>query len=251
MPSEKAQRSYRQMLSRYAPSAIHEQYSYVEVLKQELRPGMVWLDAGCGHNVIAPWIKDSKITEKELLSRAGTVVGCDIDPVSLDKDSAITRVASNLEQLPFAADSFDLVTCNMVVEHLQNPEQVFGEFFRVLKPGGTVVILTPNVLHWTMMISRLTPHWFHVFMRKRLFGSDEEDVFPTVYRANTPGMLDQELHSAGFDNVDVRLLASVPHLVGMGPLLYFEFLIHRLTVAIPKFREILCAVARKGEARAG
>jgi hypothetical protein len=31
----------------------------------------------------------------------------------------------------------------------------------------------------------------------------------------------------------------------MGPLLYFEFLLHRLTVSMPKFREILCAVARK------
>jgi ubiquinone/menaquinone biosynthesis C-methylase UbiE len=133
----------------------------------------------------------------------------------------------------------------MVVEHLQKPEQVFGEFFRVLKPGGTVVIMTPNVLHWTMMLSHLTPHSFHVFMRKKLFGSDEDDVFPTVYRANTPGTLDRKLREAGFNNVDVRLLASVPHLVGMGPLLYFEFLVHRLTVSMPKFREILCAVARK------
>jgi ubiquinone/menaquinone biosynthesis C-methylase UbiE len=245
MPSEKAQQAYRKMLSRYAPSAVHEQYSYVNVLKEQLRPGMRWLDAGCGHNVIAPWLKEATATESELLSRADMVVGCDVDAVSLRKDSAIRRVACNLEQLAFATNTFDLISCNMVVEHLQDPGRVFGEFFRVLKPGGTAVIMTPNVLHWTMMLSHLTPQWFHVIMRKKLFGSDEDDVFPTVYRANTPSTLERKLREAGFNSVNVRLLASVPHLIGMGPLLYFEFLLHRLTVSMPKFREILCAVARK------
>lgn len=245
MPSDKAMQHYRRLLDRYAPTAIHEQYAYLEVVKELVRPGILWLDAGCGHNILQPWMKGAAETEKDLIDRASLVVGCDVDAVSLNKESRIRRIACNLEQLAFANEGFDLVTCNMVVEHLQNPEAVFREFFRVLKPGGKVVILTPNLFHWTMMLSHLTPHWFHVFARKRLFGSSEDDVFPTVYRSNTPSALPQKLTQAGFQIVDLRLLASVPHLIGMGPLLYFEFLLHRMTVSMPKTREILCAIATK------
>ena len=245
MTSERDWQSYRTLLARYAPNAIHEQYSYVDRLKELVEPGMTWLDAGCGHNVIAPWVNAADSIEDELLSRAKLVIGCDVDAVSLVKESPIRRVACNLEQLAFADQAFDLISCNMVVEHLQDPKKVFREFFRALKPGGKVLILTPNVHHWTMMISHLTPHWVHVWARKKLFGSSEEDVFPTVYRSNTPSALPTDLKEAGFKRVELELLASRPHLVGMGPLLFLEFILYEITLKLPKLREILCAVAYK------
>jgi ubiquinone/menaquinone biosynthesis C-methylase UbiE len=46
--------------------------------------------------------------------------------------------------LPFAADSFDLVACSHVIEHLNDPEGCVRELMRVTKPGGIVYIETPS-----------------------------------------------------------------------------------------------------------
>jgi SAM-dependent methyltransferase len=47
-------------------------------------------------------------------------------------------------RLPFADNSFDLLVSIDVHEHLQRPELLAAEFFRVLKPGGRAVVTTPN-----------------------------------------------------------------------------------------------------------
>jgi SAM-dependent methyltransferase len=47
-------------------------------------------------------------------------------------------------RLPFADGSFDLLVSIDVHEHLQRPELLAGEFFRVLKNGGRAVVTTPN-----------------------------------------------------------------------------------------------------------
>jgi SAM-dependent methyltransferase len=48
------------------------------------------------------------------------------------------------EHLGFPDESFDIVLCSDVVEHLENPEKCFAEIRRVLKSGGTAIITTPN-----------------------------------------------------------------------------------------------------------
>jgi SAM-dependent methyltransferase len=128
---------------------------------------------------------------------------------------------------------------------LQDPKKVFREFFRVLRPGGSLLILTPNLFHWTMLISRCTPHWFHVLVRKQILGSDPDDVFPTVYRSNSQARLTSDLEAVGFGTVNVDLWASQPHLVGTGPLLYFEILMYCISERLRGMREILFAKATK------
>jgi 2-polyprenyl-3-methyl-5-hydroxy-6-metoxy-1,4-benzoquinol methylase len=48
------------------------------------------------------------------------------------------------EHLGFPDGSFDIVLCNDVVEHLENPAACFAEIHRVLKSGGTAIVTTPN-----------------------------------------------------------------------------------------------------------
>lgn len=50
--------------------------------------------------------------------------------------------------LPFADNSFDLVHCSHVVEHLINPDIVFTESHRILAPGGVLFVATPNLASW-------------------------------------------------------------------------------------------------------
>lgn len=50
-------------------------------------------------------------------------------------------VAANMTQMPFQNASFDCITCGYVLEHLPDPQPGLAEFARVLKPGGTVLLL--------------------------------------------------------------------------------------------------------------
>lgn len=236
---------YYRTVARWAPSTENEQRFYLRAMQQNFRPGMVWLDAGCGHSLVPSWLKGGSVVEEQFLKESKLLVGCDVDMPSLAKPSRIKRVGGNLEHLPFQDESFDFITCNMVVEHLGHPGRVFHEFYRVSKPEETVIILTPNLLHWINLVSWATPHWFHKLVRAKAWGSNPGDVFPTRYRSNTVKSLQKELSVSGFGEVTVHTIPGVPRLVGFGPILYLECLVFRVASKFPKMHEVLCAVAKK------
>ncbi len=59
----------------------------------------------------------------------------------------IAQVDLEREPLPYPDGAFDLVTCSEVVEHLENYRALLREAHRVTKPGGLLVLTTPNVLN--------------------------------------------------------------------------------------------------------
>jgi SAM-dependent methyltransferase len=150
-----------------------------------------------------------------------------------------------LEELPFQRGTFDFITCNMVIEHLSGPAKVFTELFRVLRPGGVVIILTPNIYHWTTVVSMLTPFWFHRKLLKRLWNRAPEDVFPTLYRCNARKKLEGSLRSAGFVAPVVHMIPGRQRLIESGLLFYLEYAWRRLSLRYEELRESLCAVAQE------
>jgi ubiquinone/menaquinone biosynthesis C-methylase UbiE len=52
--------------------------------------------------------------------------------------------------LPFPDNSLHLITCRMVVEHLDQPQQAFAEVTRCLRPGGAFVVITPNLTNYAI-----------------------------------------------------------------------------------------------------
>ena len=54
-------------------------------------------------------------------------------------------VYSPLHEIPFEAGHFDVVICNAVLEHVENPDQVVAEFARVLRPHGTLYLCVPFI----------------------------------------------------------------------------------------------------------
>ncbi len=65
-------------------------------------------------------------------------------PANYPAGTEFKRADFDRDALPWPDESFDRVTCMHVVEHLQNPRQLIGEAWRVLKPGGSLYIETPS-----------------------------------------------------------------------------------------------------------
>lgn len=63
-------------------------------------------------------------------------------------------VAADMTQLPFADASFDCVTCGWVLEHLADPRPGLAELGRVLRPGGSLLLLATEDTYSGAVVSR-------------------------------------------------------------------------------------------------
>jgi len=100
------------------------------------------LDIGCGGGIIA----------EDLAQFSASVTGVDISLASLETARShamqngldIKYIESPAESLPFKDNSFELITCCDVLEHVDDVAKVISEVKRVLKPGGIFVYDTVN-----------------------------------------------------------------------------------------------------------
>lgn len=84
--------------------------------------------------------------------------------------------------LPFANNSFDLIWCSEVIEHLIDPVKTVKEFDRVLKPGGKMILTTPNsyfILMKILHLFGLSPQKLQNKDHKQFFHfQDIKNLFP-------------------------------------------------------------------------
>jgi SAM-dependent methyltransferase len=78
-----------------------------------------------------------------LASRCGEVVGVDRDVSRAEPVAGVRYVAMDAERLDFEDGQFDVVAIAWALHHLANPTRVLLEMRRVLKPGGTFLIVEP------------------------------------------------------------------------------------------------------------
>lgn len=67
------------------------------------------------------------------------------------------------EKLPLSDELFDVVVACEIIEHLENPRHVVREMHRLLKPGGQIVLSTPNNESWRSIISLVCRGHFIAF----------------------------------------------------------------------------------------
>ena len=123
------------------------------------------LDAGYGSGIFLP----------ELARRATRVVGIDVHDEPEEVRATLRPFAIDAElhtgsvlELPFERDTFDAVVCVSVLEHLRELDRALGEFRRVLRPGGAVVLGFP-------VRNPATDAFF------RLFGYDPREIHPSSH----------------------------------------------------------------------
>lgn len=229
-----------------APGLAYSQDHYEQALTPYVTPQVAWLDVGCGHQILPSWRHRQ---ERMLASSCRRLVGVDYDLASLRKHRTIRlRVRAHGSDLPFPTGSFDLVTENMVVEHLSNPAEGVKEIARVLKPSGAFLFHTPNAHSYTTWIARHIPHAFKPALVRLLEGRKEEDLFPTFYRANTVTEIERLAAAAGLEIERFDLVCTTAGFAMFLPLAVFELLWLRLLLMHRRFESlrtnIICALRK-------
>jgi ubiquinone/menaquinone biosynthesis C-methylase UbiE len=208
------------------PGLQYSQTIYQQVLEQYVNGDTVWLDLGCGHQVLPAW---RAADEQRLLASCKKVVGLDYDLHSLKSHRNLNhRVRGDVSSLPFQDNYFNLVTANMVVEHLADPGAQFEEVHRILKPGGYFIFHTPNARGYSTAIARLLPEKLKKKLIYLLDGRQEEDVFDTHYKANTPEQIERLARDTRFNLLELKTLMTNATFALVLPLAVPELLLIRL-----------------------
>lgn len=63
--------------------------------------------------------------------------------ITVDLESPLATVKANIEDLPFENNSFDMIICNHILEHVDNDHKALSEIFRVLRPKGKAILMCP------------------------------------------------------------------------------------------------------------
>jgi ubiquinone/menaquinone biosynthesis C-methylase UbiE len=235
------------MRRRIVPSLGSSQDIYETVLKELVGPNLTWLDVGCGHQILPEWREDA---EREIVANSGDIVGMDYEFGSLVKHRTISRlVRGDITHLPFKESTFDLVTANMVVEHLDDPVVQFSEIARILKPNGLFLFHTPNARGYFSLLRRLVPNGVASKLATLLDGRDSDDIFPVHYKANTTKKIDLLARTTGLKIAKTRMVVSEAVSQLIPPLAFFELIGIRMLMTEPlkPFRTNIIAVLRKGD----
>jgi len=140
------------------------------------------LDVGCGNGRYLA----------QMRTLGWEVTGVEVDPAAAAQARAAFGLkvqTGTLFDAGFPPDSFDVVTISHVIEHVDDPLRLLHECFRVLRPGGRVVITTPN-------ITSLGHRWF---------GSAWRGLEPPRHLILfSPRALDQLVGKAGFQRVELQ-----------------------------------------------
>ncbi|MBC7849682.1 MAG: class I SAM-dependent methyltransferase [Chitinophagaceae bacterium] len=104
---------------------------YRALKKDSARLSGTLMDFGCGRK---PY---------QGLFTVDQYIGVDLEVTGHDHSSSLVDVFYDGKTLPFADNHFDSIFCSEVVEHVFDPEIILPELFRVLKPGGRILLTVP------------------------------------------------------------------------------------------------------------
>jgi SAM-dependent methyltransferase len=189
-------------MQRWYRGAVHPYRVFEQRVDALLAGGdKVLLDAGCGRTV--PVLRT-------YLGKAQRLIGVELVDFT-DVPPGIETHNTDLAHLPLPDGCVDVIMSRSVFEHLTDPEPVYREFARVLRPGGRVVFLTANMWDYGTLAARLVPNRYHAKVISAVEGRAEEDTFPTAYKTNTRKDVDRLARDAGLSVERFDYLSQYPN----------------------------------------
>lgn len=200
------------------------------------------LEIGCGRT--APLLRKLKGT-------AGKLSGIDLVDFTVD-DPDIQLLNNDVTDMKDIADaSIDFAFSRSVMEHVGNIDLCYAELYRILKPGGIYLFLTPNFWDYGSLISYVIPNRFHQTIVGRTEGRAEENTFPTFYRSNTWRSIGRLADTHGFSVKTFDYLGQYPAYLVFSRRLFilgskYEKLLERYDTLHWLRGWILCAIEKPG-----
>ncbi len=160
------------------------QFLRINQAKKYLKPNSILVDLGCDYEMTL--IKKYQDKMKKCIGVDSVIQPARFQNVQIIK-ADITR------KLPIDSNSADIVTMLAVLEHLPNPEVVMKEVYRILKPGGRVVITVPSKYSKFWLEKVLAP--LHLVRRDMI--NQHENYF-------TPTLLNQIAQKVGLTQIEAH-----------------------------------------------
>lgn len=124
-----------------------------------------------------------------------------LEYITADLESPLAKVKMDVHDIPFEDNTFDVVFCNHVLEHVQDDVKVLKEFYRVMKPGGWAILVSPIDPSYTTTLE--DPSITDREERIRLFGQyDHVRMYGQDYK--------QRLELGGFEVDENWLVNEIP-----------------------------------------
>lgn len=161
------------------------------------------------------------VTSKILDERGADVVPYDLFPEVFEYSPLTCKEADLMEGLPEESGSADMLICQEGLEHLPNQLAALGEFNRVLKKNGRLLITVPNISHLRGKISNL-------LVESELYGRMSPNELDALWFAKDGKMYFGHIFLIGIQRLRVLAVASGFRLkrlhtvkASKGSLLYF------------------------------
>lgn len=199
------------LLDKYYANSPHPYKLFDRAVEARLSPEAVLLDAGSGRTV--PVLR-------KYLGRAKRLIGVELVDFT-DVPAGIETYNTDLAHLPLPDGAVDIIMSRSVFEHLADPEAVYREFSRVLRPGGVVIFLTANMWDYGTLTAKLIPNRFHARIVRWVEGREEEDTFPTEFRTNTRRAVERLARNAGLGVDDFAYVGQYPNYLMFNGVLFF------------------------------
>lgn len=181
--------------------------------------GRRMLDVGCGLGT------DGIILH---LASGVEIMGVELDPLSLAicgirlewykrrlglPDTALAAPRHmNATNLAFEAETFDFVWSNESIEHIDPPDALFAEVYRVLRPGGRFFVINQNGLSVYEQLKAIRTRGFRIYYKDRdpLSGAE---IRVAEERLLTPTGCRRRLRHTGFVDSQYELNAALPSIL--------------------------------------
>jgi len=146
--------------------------------------GKKFLEIGCGLGYFSLEAKNRGVIV------TAVDVGENLVRITKQKVKKGKFIVASASNLPFKNETFDIVLCTEVIEHVENQTKAFNEMFRVLKNNGYLVLTTPNKFFKPffdlMSFANIRPYhgnekWFFAKEIKAIFRNKKVDIVKEAY----------------------------------------------------------------------
>lgn len=165
---------------------------YEALVAKLVRDGVHWADIGCGRDVFP----SNPALAAQLAKRCEMLFGIDPNP-NIRENRFITDGFEGMLENCVTDKRFDLITLRMVAEHITDPARVLHKLAELAKPGGRVVVYTPNKWSPISLLAAVVPNRLHHRFKRLVWDVQARDTFPTAFKLNTRAALSTQFAAVG------------------------------------------------------